>query len=124
MPGPERHGLAFSRSTPRPRDSHFGADGEVSSAAPILAEVCMCEASSARRRRAMRTEKPRPRVIHLMSVIAIFAVALATLPLPQALALSVIESLLLIVYLAGSLKLVELIVAMAIVFTLFIPSKQ
>ena len=71
----------------------------------------------------MRTDKPRARVIHLMIVVAIVAVALAALPIPSALALSAIESLLMVLYLAGSIRLIELIVAMGIVFTLFIPSR-
>ena len=68
--------------------------------------------------------KKRARLIHLMSMIAVFAVALAVLSIPSALALTAIESSLMVLYLAGSLRLIELIVATGIVITLFMPSSR
>jgi hypothetical protein len=72
----------------------------------------------------MRTDKPRARIIHLMCMVSIFAVALAVLPIPFAVALTAIESLLMILYLAGYLRLIELIVAMAVLFILFMPNSR
>jgi hypothetical protein len=68
----------------------------------------------------MSAETPRLRIGHLMTMIGIVAVSFAGLPPWLAIGLTVIQGLLLVLYLAGSLRLVEWIVAMAIVFALFL----